>query len=262
MKKSILFIGALLIAAALGAVAFQNQVKEEAAPKVKQVRSAASFDDKFVNFMNADIIPDVIFNIDSRFTWEITKEDVLNAKTVADLIPAEAMENVLAIDETRVTLVGEGDEEEVWGSGMELNAEQLKILSTMDYSTDFYVEAYHTGVDLVRRKIVYFHSIVPENQTQYEEGMDDLLSHIEKASRTATDNVKQSALRPGRISFVINEEGTIKDLKKTSTSGYIDLDEKMLETMENLPKKWKPATNAKGEPVEQTLILFFGIQGC
>jgi hypothetical protein len=30
----------------------------------------------------------------------------------------------------------------------------------------------------------------------------------------------------------------------------------------NLPGKWQPAENAKGEKVDQVLVLSFGIVGC
>jgi hypothetical protein len=30
----------------------------------------------------------------------------------------------------------------------------------------------------------------------------------------------------------------------------------------NMPGKWNPATNSKGEKVDQELVFFFGRQGC
>ena len=47
-----------------------------------------------------------------------------------------------------------------------------------------------------------------------------------------------------------------------STSGYDDLDAKMIELIKAMPGTWNPAENADGNNVEQSFVLIFGAMGC
>ena len=42
----------------------------------------------------------------------------------------------------------------------------------------------------------------------------------------------------------------------------LENDKKMIELITNLPGKWAPAENQKGEKVDQELVISFGLMGC
>ena len=42
------------------------------------------------------------------------------------------------------------------------------------------------------------------------------------------------------------------------TTGYPSIDEKFIELIKNIPGKWIPAENAKGEKMEQEFVFTFG----
>lgn len=262
MRKGVLIIATLLTAFTLVAVGYQKKSEKLVSSSTKEVSSAISFDDSFVSFINSNTIPDIVFNVDTRFMHKMSKQDIQSIKQIKDLFPKDATENVISIEETRLTIVRATGETPVWGSGPDLSEEQRELLRSLDYSADYFVEAYCTMNNLVSKKIVYFTTVVPVNQATYEDGMDGLNSYLREEAAIAISSVKQEGLRAGRISFVIGKNGEITDLEKTSSSGYEQLDEQMLETMQNLPKKWTPARNKNGETVEQSLVLFFGLQGC
>ncbi|WP_400077834.1 hypothetical protein [Winogradskyella sp. R77965] len=47
------------------------------------------------------------------------------------------------------------------------------------------------------------------------------------------------------------------------TTNYVSIDENLMETIKNIPRKWVPAENADGEKMEQELVFTFGPRnGC
>jgi hypothetical protein len=47
------------------------------------------------------------------------------------------------------------------------------------------------------------------------------------------------------------------------TTGYPSLDKKLMTLIKNIPGKWTPAENIKGEIMEQELVFTFGsADGC
>jgi len=81
-------------------------------------------------------------------------------------------------------------------------------------------------------------------------------------SKEKTAIIKRDKLQPGRVSFTVTKDGAIKNVKLTSTSGYTSVDKTLVELITKMPKKWKPATNSKGDKVDQELVFFFGVAGC
>lgn len=55
---------------------------------------------------------------------------------------------------------------------------------------------------------------------------------------------------------------TIAHVKLTETSGYTSVDKGLVELITTMTGKWDPATNSKGESVNQELVFFFGLEGC
>jgi TonB family protein len=64
------------------------------------------------------------------------------------------------------------------------------------------------------------------------------------------------------VSFTVTRDGTVDDVKLTSSCGYEMIDEGLVEQIRTMPQRWTPATNSKGENVDQVLVFFFGMQGC
>ena len=54
----------------------------------------------------------------------------------------------------------------------------------------------------------------------------------------------------------------MKDVILISSSGYDSIDERMVGLITDLPGKWKPAENLKGQKVDEQLVFSFGLIGC
>ncbi|NND50902.1 MAG: hypothetical protein HKN54_00765 [Flavobacteriaceae bacterium] len=60
----------------------------------------------------------------------------------------------------------------------------------------------------------------------------------------------------------MTKDGTISDARIQSTSGYIEVDNKLIELILKTTGAWVPAKNSEGEHVDQELVVTFGNMGC
>ena len=225
----------------------------------------------YINWNNPDEI-DLVYNVDSRFGTTITKEKLHQATSVVDIVPREAEWNKIAFLNMIVTIIEGDDEKRVLGDNEILNAEQTKLLQSIDYSTHFYLkgrgEKKGDGPDGLKDSeqeefdFTYYLTVVPEKEAEYTAGTDALISYLRENSKSATAIIRKDKLQPGRVLFTVTKEGTIDRVSLDSSSGYPSVDEALIEIISSMTGKWTPATNAKGENVDQELVFFFGTQGC
>ena len=88
------------------------------------------------------------------------------------------------------------------------------------------------------------------------------MNYLEENSKDAIKNVKRNKLKPGKVRFIVTQNGAIENVRLESTSGYTAIDKKMLELIKLAPKEWSPARNSKGDKINQELVFSFGIIGC
>ena len=109
---------------------------------------------------------------------------------------------------------------------------------------------------------VYYLTVIPEKEAAYASGHDALIAYLKENSKDKTAIIKEDKLQPGKVNFTITKNGTIANVKLTSTSGYTSVDKALIELITYMPEKWDPATNSKREKVDQELVFFFGLAGC
>ena len=105
-------------------------------------------------------------------------------------------------------------------------------------------------------------TVVPEKQAEYSDGLNALAEYLKQKAFEDKIIIDKYALKPGRLDFTVTKTGDISDVYLDSSSGYSEMDERLEVLLNELPGTWTPAENANGEPVNQKLVLFFGIQGC
>ena len=261
MKKSILIFSALLIAFSLTAFGYMNWTNPT---PVKEKISDIKTVDKIVN-TTTDL--DLFYNVAPRFFATVTKEELHNAKSIIDILPKKATKAKSAYHNTRVTILNEHNEVTEIGQSELLNIDQIKLLQSTDYSTNIRIQSDCKNKDRVNGKLydydlVYYMTIVPENEAVFTSGHDALIKYLKENSKETTGMIQKDFLKPGKVNFTVTKTGKIANVKLTSTSGYFSVDRALIDLIYNMPENWKPATNSKGEPVDQELIFFFGLEGC
>ncbi len=266
MKKNIIIFCVVLTTFSLTAFGFMNW-DDSVTDKVETSSSSiVAINRQMVEDFNVKPYIDLVYNVDSRFMTTITKEDLYKATSVLDIVPKKAEGWWEAsFQAVTVAVLQDGDDIRAMGDDKVLNAEQIKLLQTTDYSTDFYIKARGKNKHPETGKIedyVYYLTIIPEKEAEYTSGHDALIAYLKENSKEKTAIIKQDQLKPCKVSFTITKKGTIANVKLTSTSGYPSVDEALVELITNMPEKWEPAENSKGEKVDQELVFSFGLMGC
>lgn len=211
----------------------------------------------------------VIFEVGSRFTNTISKEDLYKAHTVQEIFPDAATKGIVSVHKTMLSIAEKDGtlQKSEEGINAKLTPEQYALIRDMDYSTDFNLRAdYQTNNNLLGSiqddYLSYWITVVPEVQAQFPQGKEVFISYLKDGVKDQTSSLEEKVLRPGRINFTIDHSGSISHVELGSSSGYPKLDSKLKTLISKFPFPWEPATNAEGETVNQTLVFFFGKMGC
>ena len=266
MKQRILVICTAFAIVSLTSFAYANwnntiNVQEEVSCN-QNVIFDSNYGDVFNNQMNLDLV----YKVESRFMTTITKEQLHNAKSVIDIFPKKETDRMESYKDVKVTIMQSNKEIAQIGQNEMLTKAQLKLLKSTDYSTNFYIRANCKTKSAVGRienyDLVYYMTIVPEVEAEFAYGHDALIDYLKKSLKEKSSIITADKLKPGRVHFTITKDGTIANIQLKSTSGFPSIDDELIESITNMPTTWIPATNSKGEKVDQELVFFFGLQGC
>ena len=246
MKKYILVFCIVLTAIGLTAFGYVNRVDH-------------------TNYEDENL--ELVYNVDSRFASTITKEKLNNAKTIHDILPrcgTQAREN---FQNSRVSILDDNNEITEVGESEILNKDQTHLLHSVDYSDNIRVTSICSRKDIDTGQvypdsIVYYMTVIPKKEAKYKAGQEALLTYLKESTKDHTSIIKMDQLKPGRVNFTVTKSGTISNVILDSTSGYDTVDKKLIEAISSMSEDWYPATNSKGENVDQELVFFFGLQGC
>jgi len=210
---------------------------------------------------------ELFYNVSSRFNATIAKDRLHGATSIIDIVPREASVALENYHTVAVAVLRDGKEITEEGHGDALNAAQLALLRSVDYSTNIHISSLcmkrkaETG-ELEHHELVYYITVTPEREAEYQGGRSALIDHLKAGCRDLTAALDKGMVRPGRVHFTVTQSGTIAHVRLASTSGYAALDDKVIRLIATMPQNWTPATNAKGEPVDQEFVFFFGTEGC
>jgi len=215
----------------------------------------------------------LFYKVGSRFNATISKEDLRKATTVADIVPDRAEWSKIAFRTMKVAVMQDGGEDvEALGDDGTLTAEQLKLLQTADYSTNFNLHGKGTnktnslavsqGAIWEESPYAYYLTVVPEQEATFIAGYDALIAYLKESSKEQTSFITEKGLLPCRIDFTVTKAGTIEHISIDASSGFPKVDQTLVQLVRDMTGMWTPARNASGEPVDQQLVFFFGKEGC
>lgn len=269
MKKSILIFITVLLTFSLMAFGYMNwnNTGIDKIDSSTNARAALKYD--FNSAINSLADVELIYDVGSRYMGSVTKEDLNKAKSIYDFLPEDQNRSIVSyysvkvsiLDDNRPTDISETGDNEV------LTAAQIKLLRSVPYSTNILIRADYQEKNMQTGELEDSYStphltIVPENQAVCTSGRDALITYVKENTVEFSSIVKKDKLQPGKVTFTVTKAGKVDDATLTSTSGYPSLDKKMVDLVNSMPSTWEPASNFKGEKVEQKLVFFFGIIGC
>jgi len=207
------------------------------------------------------------YEVSTRFVNRITLHDLRNAKTISDLTPKGATYGMSSFTDVHINILDGDKKLSAEGSDHVLSSAQMELLKNAGYSTNFNIEAFCKHINEKTGKLekycfVYYITVIPEKEAEYEKGNKALIQFLKEKSQDIVKNISEDELKPGKISFVVTKSGSIEEIQLDTSSGYVSIDKKMIELMNNLPAQWIPAENESGEKVNQKLVYSFGLIGC
>ena len=267
MKKSIFILSAVLFALSLMGFGYVNWKNTTAAPEKASFTSPAAYDNEPVTSFCKPPAVDLEYAIGSRFKNTLTKEKAHSATLVVDILPDHSMRSAESFRDIQVSVLYEDAEPFALGDDEALNASQIMLLQSTEYASNILVKGdfkkKHADTDeLYSSYFAYYMTIVPEHEAEYAGGQEALIAYLKEGSKEATAIIQKDKPKSGTVAFTVTKRGAIEHVTLNSTPGYELVDKVLVELVENMPKNWTPATNAKGENVDQEFVFFFGEQGC
>ncbi len=268
MKKNSLIFMVVIVVMSITAFTLISFQDTEVAVKEASSHNVAKENVAFDVINDEIILPNFFLTVGTRFN-SITKSELDNTRAFKDFIGDKHANRIVEYSRLSVIILEDSEftASRVEGTSGNFNKEQLEFISTIKPNTNILIWADYREDDPYTGKIEESHwtpylTVVPEKQAVYEAGNDALLSYLRNNINNNIGNVDEDKLKPGILYFTISKEGLVNNLRLQNSSGYMEIDERIIELIKNTSGKWLPALNSDGQKVEQELTISFGKGGC
>ena len=271
MKKSLLIFCTILISFSLTAFAYINWNNTKTDQERASLTRTSGFENYLVTADNTKGDLDLFYRVRNRWST-MTKEDLSNASSIHDILSTEATKNRVSFKNVTVSVLHNDKdvrdiEKRAMGQSEVLNAAQINLLHSIDYSTNIRITALsrikNAQYDALEYdSLVHYMTIIPEKEAEFAGGFDALIEYLKENSKEKSAIIKRDQLQPGKVFFTVTKKGTIANVKLNSTSGYPSVDKELIKIIADMPQNWNPAENSKGKKVDQEFVFFFGSEGC
>ena len=268
MKRNVILLSAGVLSIGLMAFGYAK-LNTSSNEKCQALKPQKATSNPYIEVNTKDeVFTDFFYDFGPRFGMTISKSNLQAARTVGDILPADDLKNIESYKSVNVIIIKNDEQTDIRSKGYsdKFTDAQLKLLRSMDYSTNFLMRTdFERNDDDKRPNNTYITphmTVVPEKQAEFKEGKDALLDFIKKANKKFTINLDEKKLAPAKLYFTISKTGTVENINLDRSCGYSTIDINMIEYITKSAGKWIPAENEKGEKVEQELVLSFGMVGC
>lgn len=179
--------------------------------------------------------------------------------------PQNNFPNIVNVIRTEVSAVSNGNKQLAVSGSQELSIEQKQLLTTADLSSNIELtvcfrlknEGPEKPIKVGRVAI----AVVPEQEAQYRTGeFDEVASYLSNyVAAHYTSPTLEKLMKRISLVFTVTEDGSLTNIKIRYTTEDTKVDKLLIEAAQQMPK-WKPARDAKGIPVRQT--IYFTRSGC
>ncbi len=270
MKKSIIILGTTLVILSLLIIGFTNWNNEAFDASTSLQSKTLASENKNILGPNIKVIPDLYYGVDTRFA-AVKKTDIDKATTIYDFLNEGEKQQIAVVNSVDIIIIKNNQQSDIreYGSSDQLTDAQLKLIRSTPYFNHFKIKTEFKGKNTETGKLEarFFGphiTVVPDKQATYINGKDALIKYLKDNSKDDMNIIKDDKLGSIKLCFTITKQGTVSDIKHDAmTTGYPSIDEKLMKLIKNMPGKWTPAENSKGEKIEQELIFTFGpANGC
>jgi hypothetical protein len=209
-----------------------------------------------------DSLPILSAEIVGKYAKKIKKEALLNAQTLADIIPYYPSNWISEYDEVEILTTGKGLGLKAYSAKDLLNTLQKNIMAESDFGTTMYINVRYKYQNpmtqiLEENEIHVNMLVVPFVEAAFAEGDEKMKQYIQE---NITEPIVKSTPKQnhkGEVAFTVNHKGEIVNAKVTKSSDNLKADKLMLDAIHKMPN-WKPAENSKGLKVNQRFTLRIG----
>jgi len=223
---------------------------------------------KTINKSKTKVFDDFIYEIGPRFS-SIKKSEVENAKTINAFFSEEELQKMETITSIKIIRVIDDKQSEIRevGTTKDLTKAQLNLLKNFEYDANFVVRADFKQLNEITGELENNYAsphltIVPEKEATFVDGKDALKAFLKMSTEEVRKDADPEKFQAAKLYFTVSKDGTIKNVYLDRSCGYPKIDKKMIELITQVPGTWLPAENAKGEQVNQELVVSFGLLGC
>ena len=279
MKNRIIICSIVIATLSLAAFSAMSCKESKTEQHITLEKKDVALNTNALEKINKRTFPDFIYDIGPRYNT-IKKADLDTLKSFSDIIGEEHANRIVDYKSVSVIIMKDDKQTEIRETGNSdvFTAAQLKLIQSLDYSTNLVIWADYQGKNKETGALEDTHwtpylTIVPEKQAEYVDDQQELINgdgktalkeFLKTNSLEARTKAKVIAekLKPAKLYFTVSKMGTIENVRLDRSSNYPIVDEAMIELIKNTPGQWRPAENINGEKVDQELVVSFGLMGC
>lgn len=282
MKKGILIIGITITVFGLTAYGIINERERTKRCKDNVPTCNVGPEVRYINgsmllFETPVVEEKLRYEVRGNYVMPTTKEYLKKAKLISDMVPHYPSKWIGSYKSVEIVALSNGKTVKASSPNDVLSKEQLTLLQEVDLSTDINVYVKYTTVNSITNETEneQFHvlmTVIPSKQANYKEGYDEMIAYLKSSSsyeviaylkdknNKALNSGTNEMYRPA-VSFIVNENGNIQDVRVIKTSGSDYVDQSIVNMIRKMPK-WNPAHNVDGLAVKQNFEFSIGKAGC
>lgn len=203
------------------------------------------------------------YQVRSKSSRPVTKVALDEAKLLSDFISGYPSNWISGYVSVEVQVNYNGVVRKALSPNNILTAEQKEILAAAELGADLMIDViykYEESSYAETKQMRVSMTVTPEVQAEFVGGQKQLSKYIEENVANKMPEVSHGKFNGGLVSFIINEEGEVVNIKISKTSGDPTTDRLFVEALKKMPK-WNPARDAKGVKVKQDFIFNVGNAG-
>lgn len=257
----------LIIVIAIAAFSFSNEKSVAITEKIIIGNATDTLkqlvDLNFINFDLGKVEKSLFFNIRGRYNGTTTKSRLSESKLIKDFVsgyPTDWVSDYVSIE----MIFNKNNHEYILHSANDtLTPEQRELINSLEINDNVSVRVAYKCKNAATNDTEYRNMkdislvVVPEFSAIPVFGYDLLIQYLEENSFGEIPASLQNEMDQLIIHFSVNELGEITQAIVKQSSGFIEVDELILDLTNSL-RNWTPAKDNNGNTVLQDFILTFG----